>query len=308
LSARRRHNDAFPGPTASRVAAFGTDREEGLPATLGAPPATLRDSEAAAGADRSAGFVESKKDAPVVQVGRPKPSPQEAPSPKRVASLTRPPAVGVFLAPVLATRPVAPPGTYAALLDDPSIAAVERGKASSAVEFGRPTPHQEAPLPERVASPPSFARAVLASPAPDLATPPVLSPGAEDSAPGSDPAAGLASLPEGIPGRVLIRYLTKSADARAEAENLAHALAGQGVEVADLRESAGAMRTELSFSYAPDEATAREVGRLAGVAPVFRIQPRHSLIVRPGTVELNLSGDSRTARRSTTLRRESNHE
>jgi hypothetical protein len=111
-----------------------------------------------------------------------------------------------------------------------------------------------------------------------------------------------------MPARVLIRYLANNADARAQAEKLASALKRQGVEVADLRESAGAMRTELSFSYAPDAAIALEVGRLAGVAPVRRIQPRDGLMVRPGTVELSLSGDSRSAPVKTTLRRESNHE
>ena len=44
--------------------------------------------------------------------------------------------------------------------------------------------------------------------------------------------------------------------ARERAESLANALAKQGLEVADLRESAAAVRTELSFSYTPDEAVA----------------------------------------------------
>ena len=78
--------------------------------------------------------------------------------------------------------------------------------------------------------------------------------------------------------------------------------------MADLRESAAAIRTELSFSYAPDEATAQKVGGLVGVAPVRRLQPRDALMARPGTVELNLSGDSHLAAIKTTSRRESNHE
>jgi hypothetical protein len=41
---------------------------------------------------------------------------------------------------------------------------------------------------------------------------------------------------------------------------------------------------------------------------VRRIQPKDGLMVRPGTVELNLSGDSHTAPIKTTLRRETNHE
>ena len=124
----------------------------------------------------------------------------------------------------------------------------------------------------------------------------------------AEPAAALASLPEGMPARVLIRYLKNNADARAQAEKLASALAAQGVEVADVRESRSAIRTELSFSYAPDETIARQVGRVVGVAPVRRLQPKDGLMVRPGTVELNLSGDSHLAVIKTTSTRESNHE
>ena len=78
--------------------------------------------------------------------------------------------------------------------------------------------------------------------------------------------------------------------------------------MADLRESAGVIRTELSFSYAPDEAIAKQVGRLVGVAPVRRLQPKDALMARPGTVEVNLSGDSHLAAIKTTSSRESNHE
>jgi hypothetical protein len=124
----------------------------------------------------------------------------------------------------------------------------------------------------------------------------------------AEPAAALASLPEGMPARVLIRYLKNNADARAQAEKLASALAAQDVEVADVRESRSAIRTELSFSYAPDETIARQVGRVVGVAPVRRLQPKDGLMVRPGTVELNLSGDSHLAVIKTTSTRESNHE
>ena len=124
----------------------------------------------------------------------------------------------------------------------------------------------------------------------------------------AEPAAALASLPEGMQARVLIRYLKSDADARAQAEKLASALAAQGVEVADVRESRSAIRTELSFSYAPDETIARQVGRVVGVAPVRRLQPKDGLLVRPGTVELNLSGGSHLAAIKTTSTRESNHE
>jgi cell division protein FtsB len=124
----------------------------------------------------------------------------------------------------------------------------------------------------------------------------------------SELGATLASLPEGMPARVLIRYLSNNTDAQAQAEKLANALKRQGVEVVDLRESRTAIRTELSFSYAPDEAIAQQVGRLVGVAPVRRLQPKDGLMVRPGTVELNLSGDSHLVAIKTTSSRESNHE
>jgi hypothetical protein len=122
------------------------------------------------------------------------------------------------------------------------------------------------------------------------------------------PATALGSLPEGMPARVLIRYLKNNADARAQAEKLASALAAQDVEVADVRESRSAIRTELSFCYAPDETIARQVGRLVGVTAVRRLQSKDGLMVRPGTVELNLSGDSHLAVIKTTSTRESNHE
>jgi hypothetical protein len=124
----------------------------------------------------------------------------------------------------------------------------------------------------------------------------------------AEPDAALASLPEGMQARVLIRYLKNNADARAQAEKLASALAAQGVEVADVRESRSAIRTELSFSYAPDETIARQVGRIVGVAAMRRLPPKDGLMVRPGTLELNLSGDSHLAVIKTTSTRESNHE
>jgi hypothetical protein len=124
----------------------------------------------------------------------------------------------------------------------------------------------------------------------------------------AESAAALASLPDGMPARVLIRYLKDSADARVQADKLADALKRQGVDVADLRESRSAMRTELSFSYAPDATIARQIGRLVGVAPVRRLQPKDGLMLRPGTVEINLSGDSHLAEIKTTSTRESNHE
>jgi hypothetical protein len=103
-----------------------------------------------------------------------------------------------------------------------------------------------------------------------------------------------------MPARVLIRFAGDGAEARRRAESLANALSRQGVEVADLRESAAAIQTELSFSYPRDEAIARHVGRLVGVAPVRRLQPKDALMAGPGTVELSLSGDSHAAAIKTT--------
>jgi hypothetical protein len=123
----------------------------------------------------------------------------------------------------------------------------------------------------------------------------------------SEPSPRSAPLPNGMLARVLIHYSLNNVDARERAETLTKALAMQGIEVADLRGSAGAVRTELSFYYLPDEATAQEVSLLAGVAPVRRFQPKDGLVARPGTVELNLSSDSHLVA-VTSSRREKNHE
>jgi hypothetical protein len=123
----------------------------------------------------------------------------------------------------------------------------------------------------------------------------------------SEPSPRSASLPNGMSARVLIHYSLNNVDARERAETLTKALAMQGVEVADLRGSPGAVRTELSFYYLPDEATAQEVSLLAGVAPVRRFQPKDGLMARPGTVELNLSSDGHLVA-VTASRREKNHE
>ena len=142
----------------------------------------------------------------------------------------------------------------------------------------------------------------------DQAEPIPPSPAAPAERSDAEPAAALASLPKGMPARVLIRYLKNNADARAQAEKFAGALAAQDVDVADVRGSRSAIRTELSFCYAPDETIARQVGRVVGVGPVRRLQPKDGLMVRPGTIELNLSGDSHLAVIKTTSTRESNHE
>ena len=115
------------------------------------------------------------------------------------------------------------------------------------------------------------------------------------AAPTPDPSAALATLPEGMPARVLIRYPRNNADARRQAETLADALKKHGVDVADLRESDGAVRTGISFFYARDAAMAQEIGALVGVAAALRPQMRDGLMARPGAIELSFSGDSHFA-------------
>jgi hypothetical protein len=106
----------------------------------------------------------------------------------------------------------------------------------------------------------------------------------------TEPSSALALLPEEMPPRVLIRYLGSSAEARRRAEGLAKALIGQGVDVADVRQSAAPIRTELSFSYAPDQAIAQQVGRLTGIPPMRAALTKDGLMARPGTVQLSISG------------------
>jgi hypothetical protein len=175
-----------------------------------------------------------------------------------------------------------PPAPQAAVDAERRIAQLESEKEALTAEVSRLQHDREARSADEVKSPPA---------------PP---PAAHAKRSASDPFAALASLPAGMPARVLIRYLPNNADARTQAEMLASALKSHGVEVADLRESRSAIRSELSFSYAPDEAIAQQVGRLVGVAPVRRPQPKDGLMVRPGTVELNLSGESHLAAIKTT--------
>ena len=183
----------------------------------------------------------------------------------------------------------APPASEAAADADRRIAGLERERDALAAEVGQLERHRDSTSP-RQANPP-------VSPHPAIP--------AEQSDLEASPAS--ATLPNGMPARVLIRYLRNNADARRKAESLANALTTQGVEVADLRESASAIRNELSFCYAPDEAIALRVGRLAGIVPVRRPQPKDGLMARPGTIELSLAGDSHLAV-ITTSRRERNHE
>jgi hypothetical protein len=101
--------------------------------------------------------------------------------------------------------------------------------------------------------------------------------------------AATALLPDGMPPRVLIRYDGSSAEARRRAETFAKSLAEQGYEIADVRNVTSPIRSELRFSYAPDEAVALRIGDLAGVKPVRAPSPKVGLMTRPGLIELSVS-------------------
>ena len=268
------------------------------------PPA----SEAAADADRPVAAVERESDAMAAEVARlqshqdstspeqnkppasPPPVIAPSPAPPPATSPVLPPAseatadadrlVAPLASSLLApptTSPVAPPASEAAADADRRIAALERERDALAAEVGRLERHRDSTSPGQAISP--------ASPPPAIP--------AERS--DLEPSPASASLPDGMAARVLIRYPRNDADAQRHAESLANALTRQGVEVAALRESAGAIRTELSSSYAPDEAIALRVGGLAGIVPVRRTQPKDGFMARPGTVELSLSGDNHLA-------------
>jgi hypothetical protein len=237
-------------------------------------------SEAAADAKRRISQLESDKGAPAAEVNRLQ---QQASSDEQAIAPPSP-------------APTVPPersdtrSASAAADAERRVAQLESENQALTAEVSRLQHDREAPSADEAKSPPAVPPAAHAEPG------------------ASDPFSALASLPKGMPPRVLIRYLPNDADARARAEMLASVLKRQGIEVADIRESRGAIRPELSFSYAPDEPIALQVGHLIGIAPVRRPQPNDGLMVRPGTVELNLSGDSHLAAIKTTSTRESNHE
>jgi hypothetical protein len=246
------------------------------------PPA----SQAAADADRRIAALESEKAALAEKVSQLERDRET--SSANVAMSAPPPQ------PVPAKPSEAQPDSQAAADTERRIAELESENEALTAEVSRLQHDREAPPIDEAKSAPS-----------PLPAPPA-EPSKSEAAAAS--AAALASLPEGMPTRVLIRFVPNNADARAEAQKLANAFKRQGVEVADLRESASAIRTELSFAYAPDETIAQQVGRLVGAGPVRRFQPKDGLMVRPGTVELNLSGDSHLAAIKATSSRESNHE
>jgi hypothetical protein len=197
------------------------------------------------------------------------------------------------------------PASQAIVAAERRIAALERETDALAAEVKQLGRHQGS-SPEQVASqtPPSVA---TTSPASTSSTPPVGPPNSEEAALDPQAGAALASLPNGMPARVLIRYPRNNADARRQAESLADALKRPGVEVADLRESDGAVRTGISFFYARDASVAQEIGALVGIVPALRPQMRDGLMARPGAIELSFSGDSHLPV-ITTSRKEPVHE
>ena len=251
-----------------------------LTSTSGMPPAP----QAAADPERRIVQLKSEKEALPGEVSRIRHD-QEAPSPADETKSTPSPQP-----PSPIERSEAQPPSQAAADAERRVAQLESENEARTAEVSRLQHDREAPFADETKSPPEPPPAAHAKPG------------------ASDPFSALASLPTGMPPRVLIRYLPNNADARAQAETLASVLKRQGIEVADLRESRGAIRPELSFSYAPDEPIALQVGHLVGIEPMRRLQPKDGLMVRPGTVELNLSGDSHLAALKTTSTRESNHE
>jgi hypothetical protein len=256
-------------PPSSPQPAIPAERSETQPA-----------SQADVDAERRIAQLESEREALAAKVSQLE---REAPSAGQARSTPSPPPA------TPAERPETQPASQADVDAERRIAQLKSEKGELAAEVRRLQHDRDSPTAVQTAS---------SSPPPPTAP-------AERS--DSELVAARATLPEGMPARVVIRYLTNNADARARAQNLASALAKQGVEVADLRESAAAVRTDLSFSYKPDEAIAQQVGRLAGIAPLRRVQPKDGLMARPGTIELSLSGDNRLAA-TLASKRESNHE
>jgi DNA repair exonuclease SbcCD ATPase subunit len=267
---------AKPPPPDSR----GVSQNAG--AERNAPNETQQASQAAADADRRIATLESKSETLAAEVGRLERNQGS------LAEQAVPPAAPHPAIP--AEQSETQPVSQAAVDAEHRIAQLKSENEALTAKVSGLERDREASSVEHAVSP---------------ASPPPAAPAERSD---SEPVAALASLPEGMPARVLIRYLTNNADAQARAERLANALKRLSIEVADLRESRTAIRTELSFSYAPDEAIAQQVGRLVGIAPVRRLQAKDGLMVRPGTVELNLSGDSHLAVIKTTSSKGSNHE
>lgn len=275
-------------------------RSDSTPDTPTPPPAASRDSGSYAGANSRLMAVAPRTKMAALETGQvAAPHPGATSLKPAMPAVSPPPAAATSPSAHLALAPATAPSPDSKALAEANsrLAAVESERDALAAEVVRLERHREPSSSPEVSPPPPAA----ASPTPIPAVPP-------SAAAGVDLSAALAPLPKGMPARVLIRYAGGSADARRRAEGLANALSEQGIEVADLRESVAAIRPELSFSYAPDEAIAEQVGRLVGVAPVRRLQSNDALMARPGTVELNFSGDSHLAAIKTISSRESNHE
>jgi hypothetical protein len=270
-------------PPASQVSESAIVSEGGG-AQMNATSGTLPAPQAAADPERRIVQLRSEKEALPGEVSRIRHD-QEAPSSADETKSTPSPQP-----PSPIERSEAQPPSQAGADAERRVAQLESENEALTAEVSRLQHDREAAFADETKSPPAPPPAAHAKPG------------------ASDPFSALASLPTGMPPRVLIRYLPNNADARAQAETLASVLKRQGIEVADLRESRGAIRPELSFSYAPDEPIALQVGHLVGIEPMRRLQPKDGLMVRPGTVELNLSGDSHLAAIKTTSTRESNHE
>jgi hypothetical protein len=244
-------------------------------------------SQAIVDAERRIATLESEKETLAAEVSKLQ-SDQEAASIKQASSMP------------LHKRavPAEPPESQAA-----SQAAGERD--ALAAKADRLERHQDTSH-EQVAAPPS-PRTLASSPNLTLATLPVGPPNSKANTSNFEPSPKLASLPDGMPPRVLIRYPRNNAAARRRAEDLADGLTKQGLEVADVRESDGATRTELRFFYDPDATIAQRIGGLVGIAPVRQPQQKDGLMARPGAIELRLSGDSHLEVVNTS-RKESMHE
>ena len=102
--------------------------------------------------------------------------------------------------------------------------------------------------------------------------------------------SGLAILPSTMPARIVIRYLGSSVEAHNRATGIAQVLSTKGVEVADVRESAVTMRTELQFYYVTDQAVAQQIGYLIGISPARAALAKDGLSPQPGAILLSVSG------------------
>lgn len=100
-------------------------------------------------------------------------------------------------------------------------------------------------------------------------------------------------LPVGAPARIVIRYFSENAAARARATDLAHGLGEQGLDVADLVASPERIaNSTVSYFYLEDRPGAEIAAR--GLGPAWRsVQQRLPVrepFPRPGALELAVAG------------------